>query len=154
MGPGGVARVEPHCIQVEERDLGRNLAGLKSRAGSLILVVVLPEAELGGLMLWRDLPSSRGRSHARAGPQDYLSADRPLRARRAGLPRTEPPRRHPFRHAGPQRPGYTLARAGAPPLRGWLRFLGPGSAHLGRELEPLAFSPQAPLLPCSRFHPL
>nr|XP_036874357.1 hydroxysteroid 11-beta-dehydrogenase 1-like protein isoform X4 [Manis javanica]XP_036874358.1 hydroxysteroid 11-beta-dehydrogenase 1-like protein isoform X4 [Manis javanica]XP_036874359.1 hydroxysteroid 11-beta-dehydrogenase 1-like protein isoform X4 [Manis javanica]XP_036874360.1 hydroxysteroid 11-beta-dehydrogenase 1-like protein isoform X4 [Manis javanica]XP_036874361.1 hydroxysteroid 11-beta-dehydrogenase 1-like protein isoform X4 [Manis javanica] len=36
-------------------------------------------------------------------------------AGRAGLPRTEPPRRHPFRHAGPQRPGYTLARAGELP---------------------------------------
>ncbi|XP_057345750.1 uncharacterized protein LOC130678817 isoform X4 [Manis pentadactyla] len=58
---------------------------------------------------------SRGRSHARAGPQDYLSADRPLWARRAGLPRAEPSRRHPCRHAGPQRPGYTLARAGELP---------------------------------------
>ncbi|XP_057345751.1 uncharacterized protein LOC130678817 isoform X5 [Manis pentadactyla] len=36
-------------------------------------------------------------------------------AGRAGLPRAEPSRRHPCRHAGPQRPGYTLARAGELP---------------------------------------
>ncbi|XP_041619662.1 hydroxysteroid 11-beta-dehydrogenase 1-like protein isoform X3 [Vulpes lagopus] len=44
--------------------------------------------------------------------EDWLLADGPLRARRAGLPRAEPPRRHPGRHAVPERPGDTLAPAG------------------------------------------
>ncbi|XP_057167428.1 hydroxysteroid 11-beta-dehydrogenase 1-like protein isoform X1 [Ursus arctos] len=47
--------------------------------------------------------------------KDQLLADGPLRARRAGLPRAEPPRRHPGRHAVPERPGDTLAPAGELP---------------------------------------
>uniref|UniRef100_A0A8C7BA18 Hydroxysteroid 11-beta-dehydrogenase 1-like protein n=1 Tax=Neovison vison TaxID=452646 RepID=A0A8C7BA18_NEOVI len=38
-------------------------------------------------------------------------------AGRAGLPRAEPPRRHPGRHAVSERPGDPLAPAGAPPRR-------------------------------------
>eukprot|EP00070_Physeter_catodon_P049022 XP_028355916.1 hydroxysteroid 11-beta-dehydrogenase 1-like protein isoform X2 [Physeter catodon] len=67
---------------------------------------------------WCSLPTPRlsCRRARGAEPQGQLRTDGPLRARRAGLPGAEPPRRRPSRHAGPQRPGDTLAHAAPDPI--------------------------------------
>eukprot|EP00069_Balaena_mysticetus_P010786 bmy_06937T0 len=83
-----------------------------------------------------------------------LRADGPLRARRAGLPGAEPPRRRPSRHAGPQRPGDTLAHAGAPPIRSPGSALPPDSTLSPFPSRTLPLPAPNPNFPGSRLRPL
>nr|XP_058916780.1 hydroxysteroid 11-beta-dehydrogenase 1-like protein isoform X2 [Kogia breviceps]XP_058916781.1 hydroxysteroid 11-beta-dehydrogenase 1-like protein isoform X2 [Kogia breviceps] len=89
--------------------VGEELAYHYARLGSHLVLTAHTEALLqkgyGWCLIGRGGRSLKGQ----------LRTDGPLRARRAGLPGAEPPRRCPSRHAGPQRPGDTLAHAAPDP---------------------------------------